>query len=276
VGTWRYAHEGTIATRYDEFVAGTPLCRIDLELLSEVFPALEKAVDTSRRVPNPHARGADELNDDDEIAKKKNHSTNCHVSRQWVLDLGCGTGRASAVLAANGYDVLAVDLSMPMLREVRNRGLASVVTLQANLVELEGIADDVASGAVCLFSTLGMIQGRTNRRRFLSHVRRIVRPGGRFYLHVHHRYAALTSLPTMRQLVGSAIRSVTRPDCEFGDAVYAYRGLPDMFLHQFSRRELTRDLMASGWRVARWERLSIDSARLTSRRLAGGFLVVVQ
>lgn len=166
-----------------------------------------------------------------------------------------------------------------MLRQVRKRNLASVIPIQANLVELDALAEDAADGAVCLFSTLGMIQGRDYRRQFLSHVRRIVRPASPFYVHVHHRYAALTNLPGMRQLAGSALRALTRSKWEFGDAVYPYRGLPDMFLHQFSHAELTADFAAAGWHVQRWERLSVDGSRLLKpreRRVAGGFLVVVE
>ena len=37
-----------------------------------------------------------------------------------------------------------------------------------------------------LFSTLGMIRGRENRQRVLNHVRRILKPGGLFVVHVHN------------------------------------------------------------------------------------------
>ncbi|MFG0289836.1 MAG: methyltransferase domain-containing protein [Rhodopirellula sp. JB044] len=266
-GTWRYVHEGAIAARYDEFVATTPLCGIDLEILSDVFPkmsAVESAGETA-------AEGAETPGQGGAVRSSGGGE------KKWVFDLGCGTGRASAVLASNGYRVAAVDLSLPMLREVRKRDLESVATIQANLVQLDGIADHVAEGAVCLFSTLGMIQGRQNRRRFLAHVRRIVRRGGRFYLHVHHRYAALTNLPGVKQLVSTAVRSWTRSDWEYGDAVYAYRGLPDMFLHQFSRRELMADFAATGWNVKRWWNLSLDGSRVIDSKvgIAGGYLIVV-
>lgn len=200
--------------------------------------------------------------------------------KNWVLDLGCGTGRASELLARSGYGVFAIDLSLPMLDQVNRRQLPDVVAIRANLVQLDCFADDVAGGAVCLFSTLGMIQGRVNRRQFLAHVRRIVQPGGRFLLHVHNRYAALTHAAGRRQLIESRIRSWWRRGVEFGDAVYPYRGLPDMFLHQFSRRELHQDLRSTGWRVERWERLSLDGSQLLggkpiTPKIAGGFLVVV-
>ncbi|WP_044256997.1 class I SAM-dependent methyltransferase [Rhodopirellula sp. SWK7] len=267
-GTWRYVHEGTIATRYDEFVAATPLCQVDMTMLSDVFPG-------DRAVSVPAERTSES---DAETGQGSAEGIAAPLQKKWVFDLGCGTGRASEVLAANGYEVAAVDLSIPMLREVAARQLSSVVTIQANLVELDAIADDVAHGAVCLFSTLGMIQGRANRRQFLTHVRRIVAPEGRFYLHVHHRYSALSSVPGIRQLLTTGLRSLTRSDWEFGDAVYAYRGLPDMFLHQFSRRELMADFAASGWRVDRWVDLSIDGASVRESRwgIAGGFLIVVE
>ncbi|EMI56453.1 Methyltransferase type 11 domain protein [Rhodopirellula sallentina SM41] len=260
-------HEGAIAARYDEFVATTPLCGVDLEIISDVFPPIS----TVESAGETAAEGAETPGQGGAVGPSGGGE------KKWVFDLGCGTGRASAVLASNGYQVAAVDLSLPMLREVRKRELESVATIRANLVQLDGIADDVAEGAVCLFSTLGMIQGRQNRRRFLAHVRRVVRTGGRFYLHVHHRYAALTNLPGVKQLMSTAVRSWTRSDWEYGDAVYAYRGLPDMFLHQFSRRELMADFAATGWNVERWWNLSLDGARVIDSKfgIAGGYLIVV-
>lgn len=274
-GTWRYVHEGSIASRYNQFVADTPLCRVDLRLLEEIFPIVSaNAVDPEKTVASTAPPASPQLTTaNDPVQKKLSDAKNC------LLDLGCGTGRASEVLASRGYTVLAIDLSLPMLRQVRERHLASVIPIQANLVELNALAEDAADGAVCLFSTLGMIQGREHRRQFLSHVRRIVRRGSPFYVHVHHRYAALTNFPGMRQLAGSALRAITRREWELGDAVYPYRGLPDMFLHQFSRAELQADFAATGWRVQRWERLSVDGSKLLGHRersVAGGFLTVVE
>jgi SAM-dependent methyltransferase len=46
-----------------------------------------------------------------------------------ILDVGCGTGRVAAVLAADGHDVVGVDLSRPMLRlaGLRRKGLPADV-----------------------------------------------------------------------------------------------------------------------------------------------------
>jgi SAM-dependent methyltransferase len=46
-----------------------------------------------------------------------------------ILDVGCGTGRVRAALAADGHEVVGIDLSTPMLRiaERRRDGLPEAV-----------------------------------------------------------------------------------------------------------------------------------------------------
>jgi SAM-dependent methyltransferase len=238
-GTWDYVNQRTIADHYDAFVADTPLCRLDRELLSEWLPGTDAS--------NP----------------------------QLVLDLGCGSGRTAIPLAAAGYDVIGIDLSESMLQVVREKSEAnrddcgSVGVVRANLVDLDCLASQSADHAVCLFSTLGMIQGR---RQMLSHVARIVRPGGRLMIHVHNRWAAVREPAGCRGLAKSWLASVGDADCEFGDSVYAYRGIETMFMHRFSKRELRRDLITSGWQVVRIDAVSIDG----SRTIQAGWLGAIQ
>src|SRR5262249_50603533 len=108
-----------------------------------------------------------------------------------LIDLGCGTGRLLLPFARRGYWVLGVDLSAEMLKVVGEKAAAEGVVvhrLQANLVELEGLDDQSLDYAACLFSPLGMVGGTVNRRRVLAHVYRLLRPGGKFVLHVHNRW----------------------------------------------------------------------------------------
>ena len=58
--------------------------------------------------------------------------------------------------------------------------------VQANLVALDFLADASFDYAACLFSTLGMVAGADQRRRVLTHVRRVLRPGAVLVLHVHN------------------------------------------------------------------------------------------
>ncbi|KAA5547229.1 class I SAM-dependent methyltransferase [Roseiconus nitratireducens] len=244
-GTWQYLHQRTIARHYDDFVAGTPLCELDSQYVLQQLGPLAETADAS-------------------------NSDGFHHRRVSVLDLGCGTGRLAWPLAELGFDVLAVDLSHSMLTELLAKNhhplpqetvddpprtaAASVVTgrvlpIHANLVQLDGLRDAVADHAICMFSTLGMIQGRDNRIHALRHAARVVRPGGRLLLHVHRRWASLRERHGVARLAGSAWRSLIRKGSEFGDWTYAYRGLDNMFMHRFTARELKRDLGTAGWTV---------------------------
>lgn len=248
-GTWEYTQAESIAAGYQSFLANTPLIGFDVAQMLRMLPG-----------PQPDRRTR-------------------------VVDLGCGDGRALRALWESGYDVLGVDLSQPMLRQVtlgehgealRNR------LVRANLVQLDGFGDGSADHACCLFSTIGMIRGRRYRRQFLRHVARIVRPGGTFVLHVHNRNSAWRDRPSAAAWFRSARLAIGSRQHELGDRTYSYRGLADMFLHTFSLRELRSDLKASGWRIEQIIPLSITGGEILDRPQwlpglrAGGFIAVAR
>ena len=119
--------------------------------------------------------------------------------------------------------------------------------VQANLVQLEWLRDATLDMAVCLFSSIGMIRGRQHRLKFLSNVCRSLKPNSPLILHVHNRLRSLFDPGGPAWLLKTWLSSWTNRDWEYGDRVYAYRGLPSMFLHIYSRRELVADLTAAGF-----------------------------
>lgn len=252
-GTWQYVHQRTIARHYDDFVADTPLCQLDRQYVLDHLTA-------SLAPPAPKA------------------AVNSGSVNHLVLDLGCGTGRLSQPICESGADVLAIDLSQPMLEElsVTDPGdTPRVMPLRANLVQLDAVRDSIADHAICMFSTLGMIQGHANRIQFLSHVARVVRPGGTLVLHVHRRWAAIRELGGITRLLRSFWYSVREDEAEFGDATYAYRGLEDMFMHRFTSSEVSAELMAAGWTVDRIDQVDLTGQGLTdSTWNSAGFFVV--
>ncbi len=150
----------------------------------------------------------------------------------------------------------------------------------ANLVELDGLRDGSADHGISMFSTLGMIRGRDDRRRFLRHVRRILKPGGRFVLHIHNRWYHLWQPQSRGWFVGNLMQSLMRHDVEAGDKYFTYHGVPNMFVHAFTRRELTADLRVTGLTVERCIPLAVERRhRLKMPWLfgpfrAGGWIVV--
>jgi SAM-dependent methyltransferase len=200
-----------------------------------------------------------------------------------VVDLGCGTGRALVPLVRAGHRGLAVDLSMEMLSVVGEKAEDEALPIHrvlANLVELDCLAEAIADYAICLFSTLGMIRGSENRRRAIEHVRRILRPGGVFVLHVHNFWYNLFDPGGPWWVLKSVAAAPFRNEFEIGDKFFDYRGIPQMYLHVFRRRELLTLLKGAGFRIR--ELIALDyrrTARLQRPWLMGniranGWIVV--
>lgn len=95
-----------------------------------------------------------------------------------VLELGCGTGRVTALISPRVGSVTAVDLSPDMLRRARDRfsSRSSVRLLRADVLALPlGAEFDLAAAANGVFSHL---LHEEERLRALRQVRGRLRPGG--------------------------------------------------------------------------------------------------
>ncbi len=222
-GAWEYAQAGHIAAEYDQYFAASPLFEFDEQILARHF-----------------------------------------VQPGLVIDLGCGTGRSLVPLARRGFRGLGVDLSLPMLGVLGQKAdleRLPIWRLCANLVELDCLRDASADYALCLFSTLGMIRGCDNRRRVVLHAWRVLRPGGLFVLHVHNFWYNLFSGAGRAWLVRHGWECLTRRDVHRGDKFFDYRGIPRMYLHTFTERELRRLVRQAGFRLDELIRLDVDRQR---------------
>lgn len=220
-GTWDYAQSTSVADDYDEYFAFNSLFEHDEQVLKKHL--------------QPYGL---------------------------VADLGCGTGRALVPLVRQGHRGLAIDLSDHMLRIVQEKAELDelpIECLHANLVELDTVEDQSVDHAICMFSTLGMIRGRANRRQALQHFRRILKPGGRFILHVHNYWFNFRDPGGPGWLIKNLLTAPLSKEIEVGDKWFPYRGVPNMYLHVFRRRELTADLTNAGFKIV--ERIPLDVAR---------------
>jgi SAM-dependent methyltransferase len=198
-----------------------------------------------------------------------------------LIDLGCGTGRLSVRFAELGFRVVAVDLSAPMLRAAAARAERSgvrVAPLRANLCRLECIPDQSFDYAISMFSTLGMIRGASARGRAIAEASRILRVGGRLALHAHNLWLNLRDSQGRIRLAKGLFRSLAGGD-PIGDVRMTYRGVPNMYVHLFTWRELAGALKSRGFRID--EVLPIDEIdaepivfpRLAHSLRAGGWIV---
>jgi SAM-dependent methyltransferase len=213
-GLWDYLHSGEMARGYDDQMAASPLARADVAFCEEHFPTPGR-----------------------------------------LIDLGCGTGRLCRHFAARGFECVGVDLSDEMLARAKDNLHAPGVTaaaryavryVAANLVDLAGLPEASFDYAACLFSTLGMVRGADNRARVVANAFRLLRPGGRFVLHVHNRWFGGLG---WGRVVGQAVRTLLgKPDAGDIAMSQAYGGAP-LTLHHFTRRGAVRLLEDAGFVV---------------------------
>jgi len=89
-----------------------------------------------------------------------------------ILDLGCGDGRLTAIIAARGARVLGIDASAAMVEAARARGL------EVRLMDAAALDDEAAFEAVFSNAALHWMTSRVDA--VLAGVWRALVPGGRF------------------------------------------------------------------------------------------------
>jgi SAM-dependent methyltransferase len=210
-GLWDYVHDPAIARSYDAGLADCHLLRIDQEFALRHFPRPGR-----------------------------------------LLDLGCGTGRLLIPFARRGFWTVGVDLSSEMLKVAADKASASgAIThhILANIVDLAALDNAIFDYAACLFSTFGMVLGAEMRQRVLGHVFRLLRPGGKFALHVHNRWFNIWNRRTRGWLIKDCLRSLIGNPSAGDFLMPAHLGLTGLTLHLFTRREIICLLRGIGFRV---------------------------
>jgi SAM-dependent methyltransferase len=100
----------------------------------------------------------------------------------FAIDLGCGPGFQSFALSDLGYNVLAIDTSEKLLRDLSDRiGSRDIVTKHSDLRDLHSLVSPAsAQVAVCMGDTLTHLPGRSDVSALFRSIARTLEPGGRF------------------------------------------------------------------------------------------------
>ena len=106
-----------------------------------------------------------------------------------VLDLACGTGEMTKILAKRGFDMTGVDASADMLMEARDK--ASGFTPEALLLQQDMRAldlRDTVDGAICLQDSLSHLLKTAEIEAVFARLRLFVAPGGLVLFDVNTPY----------------------------------------------------------------------------------------
>ncbi len=137
--------------------------------------------------------------------------------RGWVLELGPGPGRFTPTILATGARVVAVDLSLPMLRALRRRTTIRPRSRQFRSVRAAGerlpFGEAVFRCAVVYGNILGFSAG--DGPQLLSELARVVKPGGMLVIDVSSPAAATTEFLTSGARDHILLRILRDPDYYF-------------------------------------------------------------
>ena len=176
-----------------------------------------------------------------------------------LLDVGCGYGRHAMELAARGYHVVGLDLSLPLLvrggEEANRRGL-TINFVHGDMRELD--FDNQFDGAYCLFSTFGYFDDEINKKT-ASNIARALKPGGRLVLEILNRDYIVADLPTRVWWEGEGCVILEEVDFNyFFSRVVVNRSIvfddgrqsdQEISLRAYSLHEIGRVLHGAGFRV---------------------------
>lgn len=102
-----------------------------------------------------------------------------------VLDLGCGTGEHSRFLAAQGFEVVAIDASPAMIAKATDSPVPRNLSfVQGDIADVATLADGEFDGAICLGNTLPHLPDRATMVRFTGGLRAKLREGASLVLQV--------------------------------------------------------------------------------------------
>ncbi len=127
-----------------------------------------------------------------------------------VLDLACGAGRHSAVLASLGRRTVGLDLSMPLLSRARHRASGAMGFIRGDM-RLLPFEDETFDAAINLFTSFGYFSHDSQHETVIHEVARVLKPGATFVLdYLNTPWVIDTLVSTERQELGTHVALIER------------------------------------------------------------------
>ncbi len=177
-----------------------------------------------------------------------------------ILDLACGFGRHALTLAPNGYEIVGLDISMPLLQ----RGLAEAQRRNLSIKFVHGDMrsmnfNQIFDGCYLWQTSFGYFDDPTNFQ-VLQGVKRALKPGGRFLLDVANRDYLIREMPARSWWEGRECIFLEEVDLDHTTSVlhtkrsFIYEdGSPPLeqnsYVRVYSMHELVHLLRSAGFRV---------------------------
>ncbi len=201
---------------YDELMDDTPYeewCEFLLEIFCR-YGVDDVSLNDGNVINGGREKDADtgakrEASADDMDGALEPTQRNLAQERNTILDLGCGTGTLTELLARKGYDMIGVDNAQEMLQiamEKRERSGLDILYLLQDMRELE------------LYGTVGTVISICDSLNYLLEEEDIVRTFERVNNYLYPRGLFLFDFNTVYKyavVIGDATIAENREDCSF-------------------------------------------------------------
>ncbi len=131
------------------------------------------------------------------------------VSEGLVLDLGCGTGTLTELLASHGYDMIGIDMAPEMLRiavDKKEQSGHDILYLQQDMREFELYGTVHAVVSIC--DSMNYILDEEELLQVFKLVNNYLDPGGIFVFDLNTPYK-------YKQMLADNVFAENREDCSF-------------------------------------------------------------
>ena len=158
-----------------------------------------------------------------------------------VLDLGCGTGVLSVVLARNGADVTAIDLTENATKMTQRN--ASLHNLNIRVIRADAERLALANESFDYVLSWGVLHHTENSEQAFSEVSRILKPNGTGLIMVYHKSSVFYYI---KGLVWLFLKGKIFKGYNLGTVIDFY--VDGYFHRHFTAEELKKSLSQSNLR----------------------------
>ena len=190
-----------------------------------------------------------------------------------ILDLGCGAGRTTLPLAQQDYWVVGADLSHPMVRRAADQARYWRLPINWSVLDATDLpfSDQTFDGVLFSYNGIELVPGgKAGKKRVLSEVFRILRPGGHFIFTTHalealNQFALFRLGRLLSFLLAKTLRRSTL-EKEIGEVINdPGRNLEVYYMQIISPRTYRKMLQESGFEVSYYNsRQRIDQQKRPS------------